>query len=159
MTELEEYRANLIQRLDDAAEAFREACLAATDLTAPQQSSDWSVHQIAVHTRDVNRLVYGTRARRTGLEDNPEFENFDGDAYMAEHYDPEEPLNNVLDGFVTSVKALADWLRELPDANWSRASRHATLGSGITLQSWVEKNLAHIEEHLKDVKKQSNQNA
>jgi len=34
-------------------------------------------------------------------------------------------------------------------------SRHTTLGSGLTLQSWVEKDLAHIEEHLETVRKQN----
>jgi len=44
-------------------------------------------------------------------------------------------------------------LRTLPMKGWSRVSRHTTLGAGLTLQSWVEKDLAHIEEHLETVKK------
>jgi hypothetical protein len=106
-------------------------------------------HQIAVHTRDVNELVYGMRARRTAEEENPEFQNFDGDAYMAEHYNPGEPLKELLDGFVANVEALAGMLRELPVEAWSRTSRHTTFGSGFTLQTWVERDLAHIQEHLK----------
>jgi hypothetical protein len=101
----------------------------------------------------VDKLVYGLRARRTALEDNPEFQNFDGDAYMAGHYDGNEPLDVMLNGLVESVESLAENLRSLPTEAWSRESRHATLGSGFTLQTWVERNLAHIQEHLETVRK------
>ena len=152
MKELTEYRTKLIERLVSAAGEFREACLAAPDPFAPL-GDGWNVHQIATHTRDVNALVYGLRARRTAEEDNPEFPNFDGDTHMAEHYNADEPLNEMLDGFAASIESLAKMLGELPMEAWSRTSRHAMLGSGFTLQTWVERGLAHIEEHLGTVKK------
>lgn len=156
MKELSEYRTKLIDKLADAAKDFRAACLAVKDPHAALEEGGWNVHQVAVHTRDVDKLVYGLRARRTTLEDNPEFPNFDGDAYMAEHYDSSEPLDELLDGFVISIQYLAENLRTLPPEAWSRESRHATLGSGFTLQTWVERDLAHIQEHLDTVKKSSN---
>jgi DinB superfamily len=152
MKELDEYRANLIGRLVSAAGEFCEACLAVQDPFARLEDG-WNVHQIAVHTRDVNLQVYGLRARRTAEEENPEFQNFDGDAYMAEHYNAGEPLQELLDGFAANVGALAGLLKNLPAEAWSRQSRHTTLGGGFTLQTWVERNLAHIEEHLQTVKK------
>ncbi len=152
MKELDEYRANLIERLVSAAGEFRDACLAVQDPFAPLEDG-WNVHQIAVHTRDVNLLVYGLRARRTAEEDDPEFQNFDGDSYMMEQYDADEPLPQLLDGFAANVETLAAILKGLPAEAWSRESRHSTLGSGFTLQTWVERNLAHIEEHLQTVKK------
>src|SRR5512142_3047667 len=148
MKELLEYRRKLLKRLVEAAKEFRAACLAVKDPYAPLGADGWSVHQIAVHTRDVNKLVYGLRAHRTAQEDNPEFPNFDGDVYLAENYDASEALNDVLKGFVESVESLVNFVRALPEEAWSRLSRHTTLGSGLTLQSWVEKDLAHIEEHL-----------
>jgi hypothetical protein len=87
------------------------------------------------------------------VEENPEFQNFDGEAYMAEHYDASESLRGMLDGFVENVESLAEMLRDVPVEAWSHESRHATLGSGFTMQTWVEKNLAHIEEHVGTVKK------
>ncbi|NWG34646.1 MAG: DinB family protein [Chloroflexi bacterium] len=151
MKELSEYRARLIERLVSAAREFRTACLAVRDPFAPLEGG-WNVHQIATHTRDVHELVYGMRARRTAEEDNPEFQNFDGDTYMAEHYERDRPLQELLEGFVTSVEALAGRLADLPEEAWSRESRHAAFGSGFTLQTWVERGLAHIEEHLKTIK-------
>jgi DinB family protein len=150
MSELEEYRIRMLEKLEEAARAFRTECLAAADPYAPSKQG-WSVHQIAVHTRDVDQLIYGLRARRTAMEDHPKFESFDGDAYMAKNYDASESLEDLLTGFVENVDALVELLRDLPPEGWSRPSSHATLGQGLTLQSWVEKDLAHIEEHLKDV--------
>ena len=154
MSELEEYRIRMLERLEEAARAFQAECLAVEDPYAAVEGG-WNVHQIAVHTRDVDRLIYGLRARRTALEDDPEFHSFDGDAYMAQHYDASESLEDLLTGFVEDVDALVEMLRDLPPEGWSRQSSHATLGKGLTLQSWVEKDLAHIEEHLEAVKEQN----
>ena len=156
MKELKDYRKKLIEKLMTTARDFRTASLAIKDPYIPLEEGGWNVHQVAVHTRDVDKLVYGMRARRTVEEDNPEFQNFNGDAYMAEHYNANESLSKMLDGFVENVESLAERLRSLPDEAWSRQSRHVTLGSGFTLQTWVERGLAHIQEHLETLSKGSN---
>ena len=155
MKELEEYRVSLMQKLEEMAKAFRTEALAVRDPYASLEDDHWNVHQIAVHTRDVDKLVYGLRVRRTAMEDDPEFSNFDGEAYMAAHYEASESLSELLDGFVENVEALIELLRALPPEGWSRLSRHITLGRSLTLQSWVEKDLAHIQEHLETLKKQN----
>lgn len=152
MKELYEYRTQLIEKLVVAANDFRTECLAVQNPFAPLEEGGWNTHQVAAHTRDVDKMVYGLRAKRTTVEDNPEFQSFDGDQYTAEHYDAKESLSEMMDGFVDSVASLAEVLRGLPVEAWARESRHATLGSGFTLQTWVEKSLAHIEEHVATVK-------
>lgn len=152
MKELAEYRVNLLKRLEEAANEFREACLQVSDAFAPLHAEGWNAHQLAAHTRDVDELVYGLRARRTALEDNPVFPNFDGETYMLANYNASEPMEEVVNSLVENVRALTDWLRTLPPESWSRVSRHTTLGHGLTLQTWVERDLAHIEEHLETVK-------
>jgi hypothetical protein len=153
MKELAEYRTKLVKRLEDAAGEFRDECLKAEDPNAPLEADGWTLHQLAMHTRDVDELVYGLRVRRTAVEENPEFPNFDGEAYMSANYNAGESLEQVVTSLVENVRALAEFLRALPKESWSRVSRHTTLGSGLTLQTWVEKDLAHIEEHLETVKK------
>jgi hypothetical protein len=155
MKELTEYRENLMKRLGDSAKAFRDECLKASDPFAPFDADGWNVHQIAVHTRDVDELVYGLRARRTAVEENPEFPNFDGEAFMSANYNSSEPLNEVVGSLVENVRSLVELLQSLPLEAWSRLSRHTTLGSDLTLQSWVEKDLAHIEEHLGTIREQN----
>jgi len=152
MNELMEYRRNLIERLTEAAREFRSACEAVRDPSSPVEQG-WNVHQLAAHTRDVDRLVYGLRVQGTVEMDNPEFKNFDADAWAAEQYDSNEPMQKILDEFTVSVSDLVEFLRGLPPEAWSRESRHETLGSGFTMQAWVERGLAHIEEHLGTVKK------
>jgi len=151
MKELIEYRINLTARLEQAAREFVEACKA-RDAFANIEGSDWTVHQIAFHTRDVDKLVYGARIQKTLREDNPKFENFDADSWMSAHYDKEEPLDKILNEFLKSITKLRETLLNLPNEVWSRESRHASLGGGQTLQLWVESSLAHVEEHLKALK-------
>ncbi|HEX2697568.1 MAG TPA: DinB family protein [Anaerolineales bacterium] len=153
MIELLEYRKNLMDRLEAAAQEFQKACLAVKDPFAPLEEGGWNVHQIAAHTRDVDKLVYSMRAHRTLEEENPLFPNFDGEKYMAEHYSSKEPLHDLLDGFVSNVESLVKVLRDLSGDKWSRESRHETQGAGLTLQHWVERSLAHMEEHLATVKR------
>jgi hypothetical protein len=150
--ELNQYRAQLINHLADAAVRFREACLEVKDPYAALEAGGWNVHQVAVHTRDVHELVYEVRARRSATEDNPEFPNFDSEAYMMNHYDKNESLAMLLNHFVEDVGAFAAMLRGLPREAWSRESRHAIMGNGFTMQTWVERGLAHIEEHVETVK-------
>ena len=59
----------------------------------------------------------------------------------------------ILDEFSSNVEGLCKTLRDLPQEAWSRESRHETLSGELTLQLWVERSLAHIEEHLQAVRK------
>lgn len=153
MKELMEYRQKLLDRIPRAATEFRAACEAVKDPLAAVEEGGWNTHQLAAHTRDVDKLVYGMRAHRTALEENPEFKSFNADSWMSTHYNPNESLKSILTEFTGNMNELVKFLRELPIEAWSRESRHETLGGGFTLQTWVERGLAHIEEHLASVKK------
>jgi len=151
MNELIEYRSKLIEKLAESANRFCIACEAIP--SDSQIEGDWTLHQIAAHVRDVDRSVYGARVRQTLLEDNPFFKNFDADDWMAKNYHKDGPLKNILNEFKTNVDDLCKTLANLPQAAWSRVSRHETMGGALTLQLWVERSLAHIEEHLQAVSK------
>jgi hypothetical protein len=151
MKELLEYRQKMVKRFGEAAREFCAACEVVSDPFAKIEG-EWNLHQIASHTRDVEKLVYGGRIYRTINEDKPEFKNFDADEWMTAHYDPQEPLAGILDEFMKDVNALCEVLGRLPQEAWSRESRHEALGGDLALQLWVERSLAHIEEHLKTVK-------
>jgi hypothetical protein len=149
---LMEYRVKIVARLGEAAREFCAACMAVNDPFSIVEG-EWTLHQIASHTRDVDKLIYGARIRQTLNEDNPEFRNFDADAWMAAHYNKEEPLAEILNEFLTSVEDLCKTLGGMPREAWSRESRHETMGGELPLQLWVERSLAHIEEHLRALKK------
>ncbi len=150
--ELLSYRSQLIGRLESTAKVFSEACLAVSDPYAPIETDGWNTHQLAAHARDVQIHVYGARVRRTVKEDKPVFPNFDGDAWNAEHYRADEPIVKICEEFLSDVREITSWLEGLPLSAWSRPSRHEVYGE-FTMQTWVERMLAHIVEHLETVKK------
>ncbi len=147
MKDLIEYRIKMITRLEQAAQEFCSACTAHDPNTKVE--GDWNTHQIAAHTRDVDKFIYGARIERTINEDNPLFSNFDADGWMEKNYNQAEALADVLNDFSNSIKKLCATLHSLPQEAWSRVSRHENLGGDMTLQLWAERSLAHIEEHLK----------
>ena len=151
MKELLEYRVKLIERLDQAAHEFCSACEAISPVAIAE--GDWTLHQMAAHVRDIDRVVYSARVRRTLAEENPLFESINPDDWMADHYEKDEPLKKILSEFQKNIYDLCRTLNQLPVEAWSRQSRHETLGEGLTLQLWVERGLAHIEEHLNVLKK------
>ena len=153
MNQLLEYRAKLIDRLETAVGEFHAACLQVSNPFKAVDEGGWNTHQLATHTRDVDKVVYGLRIRRTRDEDNPEFQNFDADEWIAANYNSDVPLVSILDELSASVKKTASMLRQLPPEAWSRLSNHETYGEGFTLQTWVERGLAHIQEHLETVRK------
>ncbi len=147
MKELYEYREKLLNRLREAANEFCEICETFTDLFMPVEEG-WNAHQIAFHVRDVNREVYGLRIRRTANETNPLFKNFDPNTWMAAHYNKDEDIQKITSEF----NDLHNMLAALPNEAWSRTSTHEALGPELTLQLWVERSLAHLEEHLVTLK-------
>lgn len=151
MKELLEYREKLIARLAEAAQEFRAACESFSD-PFTRVEGEWTVHQIASHTRDVDKMVYGERIRRTLNEATPDFKSFDADAWMAANYSKDEALLKIVNDLLINVQDLCKTLQSVPGEAWSRESRHETMGGDLTLQLWVERNLAHIEEHLLTLK-------
>jgi hypothetical protein len=149
MKELLEYRVFLVNRLRKAAGEFCEACEALDPL---KKYGEWTLHQIAAHLRDLNHLVYEKRVREIIAEDNPLFENFDPEAWMMSHYEPDESIKKILDEFKNHVDQLCETLSALPVEAWSRESRHEMIGDQLPLQLWVERGLAHIEDHLLEIK-------
>jgi len=149
--ELYAYRNKLLSRTLAATKEFCSLCCQIRDPFKPLTPDDWSTHQMAVHVRDVDRQVYGARLRRAVAEDHPVFKNFDGLAWLAEHYSQEEPLEDILKEFQDSIHGLVGWLSSLSPADWSRTTRHEVYGE-FAMQAWAERGLAHIEEHIRSIK-------
>lgn len=152
MKELYEYREKMIARLAQAAREFCAAC-DAFENPLTQVEGEWNLHQIASHVRDVEKLVYGDRIRKTLEMENPAFQSFDADSWMETNYNQNESLQAILSEFSSNVDALCQTLKNLPQSAWSRESSHETMGGELALQLWVERGLAHIEEHLQTLKK------
>ncbi|KXK11008.1 MAG: DinB superfamily protein [Chloroflexi bacterium OLB14] len=154
MKELLEYREKLIARYAEATKEFCKACESFFANPFEKIEGDWNLHQVAAHLRDIEKLVYAERIRETLQGGNPHFKSFDPDVWMAQQYDKDEPLNKILLDFDSDVTELCHLLKNLGREDWSRLSSHESAGNEMTLQVWVERGLAHIEEHLQNLKKQ-----
>jgi hypothetical protein len=150
MKELMEYREKLIARLSEATKEFCEACKVLGEFATIADGQ--TVHRIAFLVRDINQHLFGVRIRKTLEEENPLFKDFDPDQWMRTHYREEEPLSEILEALSANVQNTCKFLNGMPQAGWSRLSRHELLGNELTLQLWVERDLAFIEEQLKTLK-------
>jgi hypothetical protein len=150
--ELRSYRSKLILRIQSAAQELSDACRAIQNPFAPVDEGGWNAHQLAAHTRDVQIHVYGMRARRSVEQDKPVFPNFDNETWNADHYHADEPMAKIMDEFLRDIHQITPWLEGLPPSAWGRLSRHEVNGE-FTMQTWVERMLAHIEEHLETIRK------
>jgi hypothetical protein len=149
--ELLVYRARLLDRIGTATQEFCDLCRKVRNPFARIEEG-WNTHQVAAHVRDVDEVVYGIRIRRTINENVPVFSTFDADTWVAGHYRAEEPLEEILADLETSVSATLSILQEIPDPTWSRMGRHEINGE-FPLQYWVERALAHTQEHIDTLKK------
>jgi len=151
MEELKEYRRRFLEKLAAAPQELCLAVAALPDAFAPLEEGGWNAHQVVVHLRDVNEHIYPPRLYRILAEENPLLESFDSDTWMAAHYNAAEPLEALLDEFSRQCAEVAARLRDIPAEAWNRPGTHPSLGTH-PLQWWAERMLAHIEEHLAQLK-------
>jgi len=150
--QLLDYRANLLEQIRVKAESFCAAARAVKNPLAPFEENGWNTHQLVAHVWHVDLHAYGMRVRRTMQEEYPVFQNYDGDGWMANEYSPSLSLESMLTEFSARITEMLSMLHALVPEGWSRLSRHETAGE-LSLQTWVERGLAHIEEHLATIQK------
>ncbi len=149
MNELLDYRRQLLDRWQAVVDDIRQVLAQFPDdrLHHPLTGETWTPHQIAAHLRDVEAQAMWPRLERILHQDAPTLENFDEQAWMRQRYRPEEPLEDILAEYAALRARQIALLRDISLADWSRTGRHPWWGSR-TLQWWVERSLAHAEEHL-----------
>ncbi len=149
MKELLAYREQLLARWAAVVDDLRRLLLAcpAERLHRPLEAGGWTPHQIAAHLRDVEAQALWPRIERILQAEEPTLPNFDEQRWMQQRYDPDEPLAAILDEYGALRVREVTRLREAPPAAWNRGGRHPWFGRR-TLLWWVERSLAHAEEHL-----------
>jgi len=149
---LDEYRRELVERYRRQPAAYRERLKALDEaaLHSPIKPGEWSAHQVIFHVSAVDEQAYGPRLLRILREDRPELEDFDSDRWMADHYGPGEPSQVILDRWQSARQAYADEVAAAPREAWSRTGRQPYWGER-TLQWWVERAVAHAEEHQRQL--------
>jgi len=152
MEELKAYRARLIEQAGEqpARLKARLEAFGAGALHAPLEPGGWNPHQVVSHVRDVELHAFLPRIRSMLAEEQPLLPYFDEGEWMATHYDPHEPLEELLGAFAGARRDLLAALAAAGEAGWSRDGRHPTQGVR-TVQWWFEYSVKHTEEHLRQL--------
>jgi len=114
--------------------------------TAPGRG-EWTVHQVAAHLRDVEVQAYVPRVHRMLAEAEPVLHDFDAEAFMADRYRSDEPIDQIVADLEQARLGVRRMLAFDDGRAWSRTGRHPALGSR-TVQTWIERAVAHFDEHL-----------
>ena len=149
---LDDYRRRLLECYRSQPAAYRERLRHSNgaSLQAPIKPGEWSAHQLIFHVRAADEQAYGPRLLRILREDRPQLENYDEVAWMADHYDPSEAAEAILDRWQAARQAWAGILESAPPGAWSRAGLHPFYGER-TLQWWLERAVAHGEDHRRQL--------
>jgi hypothetical protein len=149
MDELYDYRQRLLERYAAIPGEFasRLASLSQEARYRPLEPGGLNLHQVIAHLRDVEAQAFLPRLERILSEEVPLLSNFNQDAWMKSYYRAGEPLEAILAEFKGLRSRECGRLKNMPQNGWNRVGRHPVWGVR-TLQWWVERSLAHNEEHL-----------
>jgi len=100
----------------------------------------------------VEAQIIAVRIRRILDEEEPDLPLFDDEAWMADHYDPAEPVQAILEAYASLRQQELTWLRDFPSVAWNRTARHPWWGVR-SLQWWVEQCLQTARQHLQELQK------
>jgi len=142
------YRGGLLDAYGAQADGLRRALQSrAGDEHSPLEAGGWSPHQVAWHVRAVETRAYLPRLEQLLTQDHPTLGDFDGDGWMARHYTADEAWERIVDDLQAARRSMQTRLEASPDSVWSRVGRHSYWGTR-TLMWWVERSIAHIDEHI-----------
>jgi hypothetical protein len=152
MEELIAYRQNLLTSLEEVVTGLRQAAAAipAAAWYTPPAPDQPTPHQVLAHLRAIESQAIVVRLRRILDESEPYLPLFDDDGWMAAHYDPNEPVQSILDDYASLRQQELSWLRDIPSAVWNRTARHPWWGVRA-LQWWVEQCLLVARQHLEQL--------
>lgn len=152
MEELLEYRHRLLEHFSAVAGEFehRLAGMTHDELHTPLDDLSNSRHGLFAHLRVTEELLFLVSLRRILTETRPLLDEFDRKTWMQVHYDPREPIGDLLTGFTNIRQQELDHISNMPADGWVRIGRHPVWGDR-TLQWWVEMSQAHAISHLRQM--------
>jgi len=149
MEELKDYIAGLIETFASQPSEFQTMLRSfdAASLHRPLEPGGWSSHQVMAHVLASESEALLPRILRILDESDPELPNWDEIGWMANDYDSERSIVEMLKAFAAARKPVEDRLAGLPLEDWNRAGVHPTRGRRTALW-WLEYTVAHAKDHL-----------
>ncbi len=143
----------LINRLDDSAAQVADAAkkLSPAQLAHIPKEGEWSLHGALAHLRDTEARVFLYRATRILKEkDPPVVASFNQEEWSAEHYAPDEPIENIVSEFRAARRKLMKRLRRARGKDWTRYAIHPEYGN-ISIEYIALHTYNHTLEHLQQL--------
>ncbi len=113
------------------------------------EDGEWSAHETLAHLAEIERHVFLVRMQRVAAEDRPTLKWFDEVAWYREHYNPVQPVAEMLGDFGEARRqeiALLD-----AQSEWSRWGLHEKLQKRYSLAFLAQYALHHTWEHLNQI--------
>ena len=145
MEELYAYRRKLLERY---VAVGGELAARLGQITAEEPTS--SLSRVVAHLLEVEERVFLPVMQRILHEEEPLLHYPQVPLDAREELRGEATLSELLEAYALLREKAVRLLEQQPAENWGRGGRHPVFGLR-TLQWWVEQDLKHIEEHLKEV--------
>lgn len=144
----------LIDRLEAFPAVLRPLAGAVSDQDGRWKpaSGAWSINEIVHHLADEEELDFRPRLRRTLHDPAAPWEPIDPEGWAVSRRYNDGDIHLALDRFIRERAESVDWLRALPDPDWSLAHTHPKLGpirAGALLASWTAHDLLHLRQITK----------
>jgi hypothetical protein len=145
-------REALIQQYRDGYTVILAALEGITDseLDAREAPGEWSPRQVIHHLAD-SEMTSAMRLRRLLVEDNPEIQGYDQDAFASILY-YDRPIDASLDAFRFARDSTAEILVRMTDEQWGRSGTHSESGP-YTALSWLQIYAVHAHEHADQIRR------
>lgn len=155
MKELNQYRDNMLNRFENIIGVLREAGLKISevqwhvklgdDFTPHQYLARLAALQINENLPVIKHFLNGEKGRMA---------IFDEQAWLKNDYRVLENWFEIFESFAGTYRQVINKLGELEKEKWAETARHPMYGER-TLQWWVERSLASMEETLRAFEKVS----
>ncbi|MFZ2096788.1 MAG: DinB family protein [Anaerolineales bacterium] len=152
MEELIAYRQELLLALESVIDELTKTVngIPSTAWHQPYGLDSRTPHYTLAHLRELEARWFSVQLPRIKNETAPVLPAFEGQAWMANHYQPGESSEEILEDFSNLRLQELSWLRTLSPAGWSCMARHPWWGVH-TLQWWVELQLDLSRQHLTEL--------
>lgn len=111
---------------------------------------EWGPRQVVHHLAD-SEMTSAIRIRRLIVEDSPEIQGYDQEAFAAQlHYD--RPVENSLLALQAARATTSELLDRMTDADWQSAGSHTESGR-FTALDWLQVYAIHCDEHADQIRR------
>lgn len=112
---------------------------------------EWSPREVVHHLAD-SETTSGIRLRRLLVEDQPQIQGYDEQAFAVRLRYQDRPIEPALRAFEAARATTAQILDRMVDADWGRAGTHSESGP-YSATTWLQIYAEHAEGHAAQIRR------